>query len=93
MGEGRGTCRYCDQPIYWFVSRAGKYYPCDSDSKRSFHVCGKRENSDSVVRMMQEIIRTGYRRLSLQLHPDRSGNHGDMVALNAAVRRLRECVR
>jgi hypothetical protein len=36
-------CRYCQQTIFWFKSRQGKFYCCNSDNKRDFHDCAERE--------------------------------------------------
>ena len=33
-------CRQCQKTIFWHKSRAGKNYPCDSETdRRAFHEC------------------------------------------------------
>lgn len=50
------TCRRCDAVIVWHKSRAGKYYPCNSERRNDFHSCDgatrpapKREASPKLV--------------------------------------------
>jgi len=100
-----GKCRYCDATIFWFKSKSGKNYPCDSDNRRDFHKCAadREEASDSYKPprgdsaideelrvMMQLLVSTGYRQLALKHHPDHGGKDEDMLVVNQAVERLRE---
>lgn len=88
-----GRCRYCDATIFWFKSRRGKNYPCDSDDRRDFHQCTAESDTPSsgaeLRTIMQLVITTGYRTLATKFHPDHGGRLHDMQNLNAAVEQLR----
>lgn len=94
MNQGRGLCRYCGEPVWWFTSRrTGRFYACSSNDRHNFHNCRERKESSAVTSMMLRIVQTGYRTLALVLHPDKGGNHEDMTVLNTAVQRLRGAVK
>jgi Putative quorum-sensing-regulated virulence factor len=49
--------------------------------------------SDEVVDLADSVITAGYRKLSIELHPDQQGDHEAMVNLNQAVSWLRRQVK
>jgi hypothetical protein len=103
--HGRGACRRCGHAIYWFKSKAGKFYPCSSDYYRDFHRCegdGPRDQQArdaawNVARdlaadtaIIERIIAAGYRSLAQKFHPDHGGDAAIMQQLNRVTEELRK---
>ena len=58
----------------------------------SQHATAKRPRPE-VLTMAKELVSAGYRKLSLQHHPDRNGDHKTMVLVNDAADFLRTRLR
>ena len=48
--------------------------------------------SSKTLKIAEEIVAVGYRKLAQTRHPDRGGDHAGMVTLNAAAAFLRQSI-